>query len=304
LRETICGDHMLQLSKVTLNLEFTTPAVFPYWMGSAFRGGFGQNLRRAICTDHNKDCRSCEIKDTCLFFYTYIKTKAERGYAPPIKPIILIPAFFGKTMEIKEKATLSVDVLFCGDFTKYLPHVILGMNLLGKKGFYSHRYQGLNRFYVKSIECGFTGKNVYDGETIYLKNLSLRDIQDAEGIAGETIAIGFKTPFTGDEFPPSFGRLLFLIRNRVIRLVNEYGSGDTVPDVKGKGRILRCEKHYHRLERRSSRSNKRVFHSYTGIVEYEINSMNDAAAWVLGLGFVVGCGPDASFGCGFLRKLG
>jgi hypothetical protein len=178
------------------------------------------------------------------------------------------------------------------------------MNLLGKKGLYSHRYQGFNRFYVKSIECGLTGKNVYDGETIYLKNLSLRDIQDIEGITGERIAVGFKTPFTGDEFPPSFGRLLFLIRNRVIRLVNEYGSGDTVPDAKGKGRILRYEKHYHRLERRSSRSSKRVFHSYTGIVEYEINNMNDAAAWILGLGFVVGCGPDASFGCGFLRKLG
>lgn len=295
---------MLQLSKVTMNLEFTTPAVFPYWMGSAFRGGFGQNLRRAICTDREKDCLSCELRDTCLFFYTYVRVEAERGYAPPIKPIILIPAFFGRTMEIKEKATLSVDVLFCGDFAKYLPHVILGMNLLGRKGLYSQRYQGLNRFYVKSIECGFSGGNVYDGETIYLRNLVVRDVQDIEKVAEKSVRIGFRTPFTGNEFPLSFERLLFMIRSRVIRLANEYGSGDVIPDVEAKGEIINCEKHYHKLERRSSRSNKRVFHSYTGVVEYEINDMNDTAAWNLGLGFVVGCGPDASFGCGFLKKLG
>ncbi|MBU7015386.1 MAG: hypothetical protein HXS43_11225 [Theionarchaea archaeon] len=166
------------------------------------------------------------------------------------------------------------------------------------------RYEGLNRFHVRSIECGFTGKNIYDGETIFLRNLLLKDIHDTERITDKRIAVGFRTPFTGNEFPPSFERLLSLIRNRVIRLVNEYGSGHIIPDAKGKGRILRCEKHYHKLERRSSRSDKRVFHSYTGVVEYEIDRLDDAAAWILGLGFVVGCGPDASFGCSSLKKLG
>lgn len=294
---------MLHISKVTLTLHFTTPAVFPYWMGSAFRGGFGQNLRRAICTDLSRDCYTCETKENCLFYYTHMKKKAERGHAPPVKSIVLIPPFFGKSLEIEENATLDVDVLFCGDFARYLPHVILGMNLFGQRGLYTQRYHGLNRFEVKSITCCFSHKKIYDGETIFLKNLKTMDIKDITYETPETITIGFKTPFTGREFPPDFGTLLTLIRNRVIRFVNEYGNKEKVLPVTASGTIEKYTEHYHKLERRSSRSRKKVFHSYTGVVTYDIDELDDIGAWMLNLGFVVGCSPDCSFGCGFLQRM-
>jgi CRISPR/Cas system endoribonuclease Cas6 (RAMP superfamily) len=294
---------MLQLSKIKLNLEFTTPAIFPYWMGSSFRGGFGQHLRKAICTDHTQKCTECSTKDTCLFYYTHIKKKAERGHAPPIKPIIIIPPFFGKSMNLPENPHLSVELLFFGDFTKYLPHVILGMNLLGRNGFYSYRYQGLNRFHIQSIECCFSGKQVYDGDIIYIKNLVLTDIEDIEPTYKNTLKIGFKTPYTGSQFPLPYATLLSQVRNRVIRFVNEYGTGEDIPPIQAQGTIKTHTQHYHKLERRSMRSQKKVFHSYTGIVTYAVEEMNAAAAWISELGFLVGCGPDASFGCGFLQKL-
>jgi CRISPR/Cas system endoribonuclease Cas6 (RAMP superfamily) len=232
-----------------------------------------------------------------------MKEKAEKGHAPPVKPIVLIPPFFGKSLEIEKDATLDVDVLFCGDFARYLPHVILGMNLFGKRGLYTQRYHGLNRFEVRSITCCFSHKKVYDGETIFLKSLKTADIKDIPYKPSKEITIGFKTPFTGMKFPPDFHTLLTLIRNRVIRFVNEYGNKEKVLPVTATGHTREYTEHYHKLERRSSRSRKNVFHSSTGVVTYDIDELNDTGAWMLQLGFIVGCGPDCSFGCGFLQKM-
>jgi CRISPR/Cas system endoribonuclease Cas6 (RAMP superfamily) len=294
---------MLQISKITLTLEFTTPAIFPYWMGSAFRGGFGQSLRRAVCPDSRKECQRCETKDKCLFYYTYVKIRSKRGHAPPTKPIIMIPPFFGKQMKIEKEPRLIMEVLFFGDFTKYLPHVILAMGFLGKRGLYSHRYEGLNRFLVKEIGCCLSQKTVYDGETIYLKNLTLMDAKEINPLKIDKTRIGFRTPYTGKEFPPQPSDLLSGIRNRLIRFTNEYGSGETIPGAEVSGRIETFTKHYHRLERRSTRSDKTVFHSYTGVVDYSFDELDAVGAWLLGCGLHIGCGPDASFGCGFLKKL-
>lgn len=292
------------MSRIFLNLEFTTPAVFPYWMGSAFRGGFGQTLRRAVCPDSRKDCLLCETKDKCLFFYTHMKTKSKRGHASPVKPIILIPPFFGKEMRIEKEPRLSVEILFFGDFAKYLPHVILAMSLLGKRGLYSQRYEGLNRFEVKEMGCCFSQKIIYDGETIFLKNLKVLDVRDIDPLEVDRVRIGFRTPFTGKEFPPEPTQLLSGIRNRVIRFVNEYGNGEDIPEIEVDGKVAGSTRHYHKLERRSMRSDKIVFDSYTGIVEYCFEKLDRNGAWVLAHGFHVGCGPDSSFGCGFLRNLG
>ena len=232
-----------------------------------------------------------------------MKTKSKRGHASPMKPIILIPPFFGKQMKIENEPKLLVEVLFFGDFAKYLPHVILAMSLLGKRGLYSQRYQGLNRFEVKEIGCCFSQKTVYDGETIFLKNLKVLDVKDIDPLNTDRVRIGFRTPFTGREFPPESVRLLSGIRNRLIRFVNEYGNGEDIPEIEVDGKVDGFTRHYHKLERRSMRSDKTVFDSYTGVVEYCFDKLDRNAAWVLALGFHVGCGPDSSFGCGFLRNL-
>ena len=212
---------MLQISRIILNLKFIAPAVFPYWMGSAFRGGFGQTLKRAVCLDSRKECKFCDTKDECLFYYTHMKKKSRRGHAPPIKPIILIPPFFGKEMRIEKEPKLAVEVLFFGNFAKYLPHVILAISLFGKRGLYSQRYEGLNRFEVREIGCCFSQKIVYDKETVLLKNLTVLDATDINPLSKSRIKIGFKTPFTGRVFPPEPTRLLNGIRNRLIRFVND-----------------------------------------------------------------------------------
>jgi len=47
--------------------------------------------------------------------------------------------------------------------------------------------------------------------------------------------------------------------NSVIIFVNEYGNQKEVPMFSANGGIENYEKHFHRLERRSSHSEKRLF---------------------------------------------
>ncbi|MDI6859686.1 MAG: hypothetical protein QMC85_04245 [Methanocellales archaeon] len=94
-----------------------------------------------------------------------------------------------------------------------------------------------------------------------------------------------------------------LIRNRLIRFVNEYGSKEKIPEFIAKGEIRNCLKNYHELQRRSMRSDKTLFRGYTGVIEYDIKEIDDVGRWLLNIGFIIGCGPDSSFGCGFLQNI-
>ncbi len=292
---------VLQVSKLTAHLRFTTPAKLQYWMGSAFRGAFGQNLRQICCVDFKKECNECSVRDSCLFFYVFFREKARRGHAAPIKPVILIPPFFGKEMHFKQDGRLTLDILVLGDFKKYLPHVIFGLTLIGKRGIGSVRYEDVNRFVVESIESPLQGKVIYDGESINLNNFNPVDVIDLNGVEKDAFEVRFRTPFTGKEFPPGPERFLKLVRNRLIRFVNEYGTQEKVPDFIAEGEIEKASRHFHELERKSSRSDKTLFKSHTGIVSYKYSYLNQSARWLLNVATIIGCGPDASFGCGFLE---
>jgi len=294
---------MLPISKLQLKLRFTTPAKLPYWMGSAFRGMFGNEIRKVLCNDLKRPCSKCDTKENCLFYYMYMRDNADRGHAPPQKPIIIVPPFFGKEMKFEEDGYLDVELLFFGDFKKYLPHVLLGLRLGGQQGIGSMRYYGQNRFKVDRAVCEFSEKEVYNGRTVKLDNLKTIDAKDIGPIWKEKLKIGFKTPFTGKKFPPSMDYLLSLARYRLIHFVNEYGDGKRVPDFEVDAEIEGYDHHYHDLQRRSKRSDKTQFNSYTGVVEYEIEDIDEVGEWLLGVALTIGCGPDSSFGCGFVQML-
>lgn len=295
---------MLELSKITMHLKFNTPAVFPRWLGSAFRGGFGEHLRRACCSDVERGCRKCNSNNDCVYYYIYERESATRGYAPPTRPVIIVPPFFGRELEFKNGCRLNVDIYFFGKFRKYLPHTLLGIKLLGFTGIGGIRRYNMNRFTIESAECAFSGEKIYDGETIKLTKLKTLDISDPElynDFEG-LIEVGFRTPIIlkSSEFPPSPQKLLEMIRSRLILYVNEYGDGSTVDDFTCKGEVIPISKHFHELERRSRRTGARRFDGYTGIARYRFEGLDDVGKWLLSVGALMGAGPRSAFGCGFL----
>lgn len=290
---------MLEFSQLIAHLKFITPAKLQYWMGSAFRGAFGRNLRQICCVDFRRSCEECESKDTCLFFYIFMSKQAKKGHAAPVKPIILIPPFFGKEMYLEKDGFLDLEILLFGEFGKYLPHVIFSMNFLGQRGVGSLRYENLNRFVIESIEAKNSKYTIYNGEIIDLVNFSTQDIKHLSELKGDTFVVKFRTPYTGGNFPPEPDRFLERIRNRLIRFVNEYGTQEHLPEFVADGELESVTRHFHYLPRRSSRSDKTLFKGYTGIVTYKYSFLNSAARWLLHAGSIIGCGPDIAFGCGF-----
>jgi len=232
----------------------------------------------------------------------YVRLEAARGYAPPSRPVILIPPFYGKPLEF-EGGNLKVELLIFGRFLRFIPHILLGMQLLGQQGLGSLRHYGLNAFKIESASCAFSGKPVLQGNVIFPGNVAAIDAKEVQPYAGNFVKVGFKTPFTGPVFPKTPERLLWSIRRRLINIVNEYGDGSEVPGPKCSGETLSLTTHFHLLERRSTRSEKRLFKGTTGVAEYRFSEIDRAGSWLLNVGFITGCGPDSSFGCGFLQDL-
>ncbi len=221
------------------------------------------------------------------------------GYSAPPKPLVIIPPFFGKIISIK-KGYLYLNILLFGKFTRYLPHTVLGLRLLGQAGIGSKRHYNINQFIISEIYCNFSREVVYNGHTINLESMKVIDITDIKPVnVNKTLTIRFKTPFIAkNEFPPSFDRLIWHIRQRTIQYVNEYGDASQIPDFRAKGEVTDFKKHFHKLKRRSQRGGKQEFYGYTGIVNYHVDEMDETARWLLGVGELVGAGPKASFGCG------
>jgi len=246
-------------------------------------------------------CIDCRSKEDCLYYYMYEKSVAKRGYAPPQRPIIIIPPFLGKTLNLKKDGYLNIEILLFGEYVKFIPHVLLALRLSGQDGLGADRHYGLNRFEISSAHCGLLGKHIFDGSKLDLANLEVIDIQNIPVPEIREYKLGFRTPLSQVTFPPLPQELINLIRNRLIRIVNEYGDGTKIQDANITGQIIDYQSHFHNLQRRSTRSNKKIFKGHTGIVEYEIKEIDDVGKWLLVVGELIGAGPDSSFGCGFFK---
>lgn len=296
---------MLDVSLITGFLKFLSPVKFPRWMGSAFRGGLGQHLKRIVCYHPLRECEGCERSSGCLFYAAYQNPSAKKGHAPPPRPVILVPPFFGKEMEFEREAKLELKLLMFGDYARYFPYVILALQQFGSYGLGDARHLGQNRFEVVEAKCEFSGELVYDGGTIYPSNMKVVDAADLPPVEQRRLRVGFRTPIELSlGFPPPPEHLLKLIRQRLVLFVNEYGSGERVPGFECRGEVKSIAKHHHKLVGYSRRSGRREFwHCWTGIAEYDFEELNEAGRWLLGAGGMLGAGAKSSFGLGFFDIL-
>jgi hypothetical protein len=296
---------MLRFASLRLTLRFGE-AELPRWLGSAFRGGFGQHLRRIVCYRPMRECADCERTGECLYYQTYEREFARRGHSAPPRPIILVPPFFGKPLVFEREGRLELRLLLFGDFLRNLPHTLLALQQFGSHGLGEARYHGRNRFEVHRAVCERSGKLVFDGSTIYPGNLEPVEVGEIAPASGNKFEIGFRTPIDCPKaFPPPPDRLLHMIRRRLVLYVNEYGTGERIPDFTCEGAVKPLAKHRHRLIGYSKRSGRREFWAWTGIARYEFGELDAGARWLLRVGEVLGAGGKASFGMGFfdLREL-
>jgi hypothetical protein len=291
---------MLRLANTALKLRFISPVKLSRWLGSTLRGGFGRHLRKIICLHPMRECDHCTIAEQCLFYLTYQKSYSKRGYAPPPRPLVLVPPFLPKPLE-GSGAELEVRLLMFGDYSKHFPLVLIALQQFGSSGLGDRRHLGQNRFEVAEARCEFSGKIVFDGNLVHPSNLKIMDIRNLARINGKEFRVRFKTPIDLPEgFPPPPEHLLDLIRHRLILLVNEYGTGEKVPDFSCKGSLIKSEGERHRLVGYGREGRREFWNCWTGFADYRFEKLDKTAQWLLGVGRVLGAGAKSSFGLGFM----
>jgi CRISPR/Cas system endoribonuclease Cas6 (RAMP superfamily) len=159
----------------------------------------------------------------------------------------------------------------------------------------------------------FTGKTVYDGERIILENVKPVDLSEIGSYADHRhsdidyalentgfLKVRFTTPIEVEKVPFSLNHLIYMIRQRLIFFVNEYGEG-VVPSYICEDMILNANLKRHRLTHTSKRLGKREFIGYTGDIEYKVIEMDFQMPHLLGIGRLIGAGAKSSFGMGFFE---
>ena len=287
LEEIEKAPFTLKLTKLKAILSFPQYNL-PYWLGNKFRGGFGSVLLKAVCGYLKPECGSCLNKDDCLYYVLYVRDKQKRGKSQPVRPIVFIPPFFGRSISGSGKLELEINVF--GDYIKYLPHIIYGLRFLGKVGL-----NASSKYEIESITDYFSGKEIYDGESIKM-NFKVVDLGSIESKTFDAIRIDFLTPIEA-KIPITLNHLIHMVRRRLILYVNEYGDG-VVPYYECQDEIIESKWKSHRLMHRSKRGGMRKFYGCTGSATYRVEA-DENAFKLLSIGELIGAGAKASFGMGF-----
>lgn len=281
----------LKFTKLKARLYFPSYRL-PYWLGNKFRGGFGSVLVRAICGYIKPRCQACRSSDDCLYYVIYEKERQRRGKSQPPRPIVFIPPFFGQSLS--GRGEIEVEIGIFGNYYTFLPHVIYGLKFLGKIGLNAD-----SRYEIVSIRDCFSGKEIYDGESVSAENMKTIDLGEVRGRDLKEFKVKFLTPIEASP-PLKLEELLRMIRRRLILYVNEYGSGD-VPDCNCRAEILESDWKKHELLHYSRRKGWRKFRAITGYAKYRLEEADENALKLLSIGELIGAGAKASFGMGFFK---
>jgi hypothetical protein len=88
--------HLLEVAALDFRFRARHQMRMPGYMGSAWRGGFGRALRRAVCVTGLPTCPSCPFEASCVYPYLFETAPAGEGgilarYDRVPNPFVLAP---------------------------------------------------------------------------------------------------------------------------------------------------------------------------------------------------------------------
>ncbi|RMD83599.1 MAG: CRISPR system precrRNA processing endoribonuclease RAMP protein Cas6 [Candidatus Dadabacteria bacterium] len=124
----------------------------PAYTGSAWRGTFGRNLRRAACSMPATDCPECPVSEACPYSYLFESppppaTERMRRYTTVPSPYVIEPeeTFDDQTAS---DAEYRLGVTLVGRGNQYLPYVVHAFAQAGRNGIGTDRV----RMRLRSVE--------------------------------------------------------------------------------------------------------------------------------------------------------
>jgi len=79
--------HPLEVAAFDFRFRARQQMRMPRYMGSAWRGGFGRALRRAVCVTGLSTCPGCPFEASCVYPYLFETAPGAKGACSMARPI-------------------------------------------------------------------------------------------------------------------------------------------------------------------------------------------------------------------------
>ena len=128
----------LPLGHYQLRFRAQDPVRLPPFAGSAWRGAFGQALKRLVCVTREPDCTACLLYRSCTYPYIFETPpdptvgKLTRYTAAP-HPFVLRPEP-GRPGPLTPGESLTLELMLFGRGNRLLPYVIHALDRAGQRG--------------------------------------------------------------------------------------------------------------------------------------------------------------------------
>ncbi|MBI3358798.1 MAG: CRISPR system precrRNA processing endoribonuclease RAMP protein Cas6 [Nitrospirae bacterium] len=304
-----------QVAQFRFFCKALTEIILPPYKGSAFRGGFGHALKKAVCTVEHKICERCLLRTHCLYPYIFETALSLADPAPEPardlpRPFVLIPPLDNKRL-YDPGEVFTCDLILIGKAIELLPYFVHTMDQLGQRGL----GRALGQFTidkVESIRPDAPPKEIYSGQDNKLADPGPPILIDRTlpllKVPMKEITIDFLTPVRlksqehltdQPEFAVFFSRLL----DRISALSRYHHDIPLEVDFKGLKslaehvQIQSSQTDWYDWERYSNRQQTRMkMGGLLGTVTYE----GDIKPFLpfLALGEYVHVGKGATFGLG------
>jgi CRISPR/Cas system endoribonuclease Cas6 (RAMP superfamily) len=112
--------------------------ILPPYKGAVFRGAFGNAFRRLVCLAPKADCRSCDLRQRCLYVAIF-EPPASPGYRDAAKfsqaprPYVINPPLTSR-QSFRPGEPLEFDLALMGPAIEALPYFIYIFMEMGRQG--------------------------------------------------------------------------------------------------------------------------------------------------------------------------
>jgi|GEM_PF-2085785 len=124
--------------RLRVEVAATRRIELPAYLGSTLRGAFGMALRRSACALRRQECRTCLLRTSCIYSYTF-ETPAPEGpeqhrrYATAPHPFVL--NLETGSSGIQEAGTIfSFGITLVGRACDFLPYFVYAFQRMGEVG--------------------------------------------------------------------------------------------------------------------------------------------------------------------------
>lgn len=191
--------NRFKIVKFSFNFRAEENGNLPRYLGNTLRGGFGITFRKIVCSDRNRDCRTCDQSTNCVYPYIF-ETPGNEGndkfssYSDVPRPFIIEPDDNQKRVVIRGDP-LQFRLILVGKAIDYLPYFIFCFDKLGKNGIGSRRIA----FELDEV-CGFNFLQnrwikLYDARERILKgDLPIITANELSYESKDTLTLNFLTP--------------------------------------------------------------------------------------------------------------